>query len=159
MRLTVRNFMTVSVVALVIFGFVGLTIAKPPLRRHPRPRPVVVKKPVIVHVPAKPPRPAKSHLWVPRYKLHSGVVVGGHWRPPAKAGYHWKDGHWDNGNWIPGHWVPNKAKPKHVWVPGYWNASVWVDGYWRPQVKVGFSWLNGHLNAAGVWITGRWVSK
>lgn len=159
MRSSVKNLVPISVVTLVIFCFVGSTIASPPLRRHPPPRPVLVKPPVVVPVKARPPRPAKNHLWIPRYRLHTGVIVGGHWRPPAKAGFHWKDAHWVGDSWIPGHWVPNKAKPKHVWVPGYWNGSAWINGYWRPEVKVGFSWVNCHFDAAGVWTTGHWVRR
>ncbi len=159
MRLITKSVITVSVLAMILFGFNVHTDAKPPINPHHRVRPIIVKHPVIVHVPTKPLRPVKNHLWVPRYKLHTGVLVGGHWRPPLKEGFYWKEGHWNGNRWIPGHWVPNNAKPNHIWVPGYWDGSLWIDGYWRPGVRIGFTWIDGYFNGAGVWITGHWLSE
>jgi len=155
-----KHFLIGSVVTLVIFLYTGFTIAGPPVRRHPpRRRPIVVKKPIIIHVKARSPRPSKRHLWVPRYKLHTGIMVGGHWRTPVKKRFFWKEGHWQGNRWIPGHWVPKEMKVGHAWVPGYWDVSVWINGYWRPKVKIGFSWSCGHFDSVGVWIIGRWVKK
>jgi hypothetical protein len=148
-----------SVATIMVVLYTGFTIAGPPIRRHPPRRPMVIKKPIITPVKARPPRPAKSYLWVPRYKLHTGIVVGGYWRPPAKKGFFWKEGYWQGNQWIPGHWVPKKTKVGYVWVPGYWDGSVWINGHWRPKVKIGFSWSCGHFNSAGVWIRGHWIKK
>ena len=159
MRSIAKSVITVSVFAMVLFGFSVYAVAKPPVNPHHGIRPNVVRHPVIIHIPIKPIQPAENHLWVPQYQLHTGVLIGGHWRPPAKEGFYWQEGHWNGNRWIHGHWIPNTPNPNHIWVPGYWDGSLWIDGYWRPQVRIGFTWIDGHFDGAGVWITGHWISQ
>ena len=128
-------------------------------KRH-RPKKAIIHKPRL-YVPApyrvKPPAPSRRHLWMQRYRHPSGVYIGGFWRPPHKAGYIWADGYLNkDGVWVFGFWKPVKAKKDYAWVPGYWDGTIWAEGYWRQTIKLGFVWVPGGYNSAGVWIKGHW---
>jgi hypothetical protein len=75
------------------------------------------------------------------------------------AGTYWVPGHPGVGGiWVAGHCAHVGAPPRSGWVyvSGYWNGAVWVTGFWRPSVRVGFTWVDGHVNEEDEYIAGYW---
>jgi hypothetical protein len=97
--------------------------------------------PPVVRVVVKPaPRPApRQHCPGP-----DTVWVAGH---PGRGGV-----------WVPGHCERVGPSPRAGWVyvSGYWNGRIWVSGFWRPQARVGFAWVDGHVNDADEYVAGYW---
>jgi hypothetical protein len=102
-------------------------------RRPPPPPPVRV---VVRTTPAPAPRPqcpGPDTVW-----------VAGH---PGRGG-----------QWVPGHCDRVGPAPRAGWtyVSGYWNGRVWVSGFWRPGVRVGYTWVEGHVSDNEEYVAGYW---
>ncbi len=71
----------------------------------------------------------------------------------------WVSGHPGPGNqWVTGHCQHVGRAPRAGWtyVSGYWNGRAYVSGFWRPQLRVGFTWVDPHVNDQQEYITGYW---
>ncbi len=110
------------------------------------------------HVRKPPPPPARVLVRpVVRVAVRSVVRLAA--QPCPGPGSVWVSGHPGQGGvWIPGHCATVGAPPRdgYVYVSGYWNGRVWVSGFWRPQVRVGYAWVDAHVNDRDEYIAGYW---
>jgi len=105
----------------------------------------------------------KNHHAKKAHHPHVRVLVKPYTRVPVQrcAGPDqvWVSGHPGTANqWVAGHCQYVGQAPRAGWsyVSGYWDGRVLVSGFWRPQVRVGFSWVDSHVNDQQEYITGYW---
>jgi len=110
---------------------------------------------------ARPPKPGPNYVWVSQQKAKNGVVVQGHWRRTQRKGFVWVAGHLGKGIWVSGHWKPVAQAPKgKTWVPGHVNGKgQWITGRYRFNSRKGFIWISGHRAKNGTWIKGHWRKR
>lgn len=150
-------FIFVSIIVFLFSTFIEVFAFRPLKPVRPGRRPAVKRRFIPAPIAVRPVRQGPKHIWMRRYKLPSGVYIGGFWRPPCRASFTWVDGRWnDEGKWVFGYCKPVKIRAGYLWVPGYRDGGKWFEGYWRPASRAGFVWVPGHYNASGIWIKGHW---
>lgn len=124
-----------SCLALVLLAPLQADAARHHARAHARKPP-----PARVRVVLRPP----VHVPVQRCPGPDTVWVSGH---PGQGGH-----------WVSGHCQRVGPAPRSGWtyVSGYWNGRLWVSGFWRPAGRVGFTWVEAHVNDREEYVAGYW---